>query len=110
MEYCEGSLEDQLRQTEKSKRPIPMAHVKHYAKQIFNGLGHMHAKNISHRDLKPENILIKNPPIGQVFDALKTELKIADLGAAKVLNPNGLNTPYVVSRYYRAPELILGSN
>ena len=41
---------------------------------------------------------------------MKTELKIADLGAAKVLNPNGLNTPYVVSRYYRAPELIMGSN
>ena len=42
------------------------------------------------------------------------EIKICDLGAAKVLettpkeNPN--NTPYVVSRYYRAPELILGSN
>ena len=41
---------------------------------------------------------------------LSKELKIADLGAAKVLNPNQLNTPYVVSRYYRAPELILGSN
>ena len=37
-------------------------------------------------------------------------MKIADLGAAKVLNPKNLNTPYVVSRYYRAPELILGSN
>ena len=71
----------------------------------------MHAKNICHRDLKPENILLKDPPFGQdQNDALKTELKIADLGAAKVLNPTGLNTPYVVSRYYRAPELILGSN
>ena len=72
----------------------------------------MHAKNISHRDLKPENILIKmhQPAAGQSQDILKSELKIADLGAAKVLNPNGLNTPYVVSRYYRAPELIMGSN
>ena len=50
------------------------------------------------------------PPINQPYDPLRTELKIADLGAAKVLNPNGLNTPYVVSRYYRAPELIMGSN
>ena len=70
----------------------------------------MHAKNISHRDLKPENILIKNPPFCSKPDLLKTDLKIADLGAAKVLNTNGLNTPYVVSRYYRAPELIMGSN
>ena len=41
---------------------------------------------------------------------MRTELKIADLGAAKVLNASNLNTPYVVSRYYRAPELIMGSN
>ena len=37
-------------------------------------------------------------------------VKICDLGAAKVLSQDKLNTPYVVSRYYRAPELILGSN
>lgn len=69
----------------------------------------MHEKNIAHRDLKPENILIKHPPFGQGNDPLKCELKIADLGAAKVLNSQNLNTPYVVSRYYRAPELIMGS-
>lgn len=38
------------------------------------------------------------------------ELKIADLGAAKVLSLKHMNTPYVVSRYYRAPELIMGSS
>ena len=42
------------------------------------------------------------------------EIKICDLGAAKVLatkpEKNPTNTPYVVSRYYRAPELIMGSN
>ena len=38
------------------------------------------------------------------------EVKICDLGAAKVLNQEThMNTPYVVSRYYRSPELILGS-
>ena len=72
----------------------------------------MHAKRISHRDLKPENILIKHAAgsFGAPVEHMKSELKIADLGAAKVLDPNALNTPYVVSRYYRAPELILGSN
>ena len=34
-------------------------------------------------------------------------VKICDFGSAKVLSANGLNTPYIVSRYYRAPELIL---
>ena len=80
--------------------------------QIFNGLSQMHAKSISHRDLKPENILLLAQP-GETLDEsdpLTHEVKICDLGAAKVLTKDGLNTPYVVSRYYRAPELILGSN
>jgi glycogen synthase kinase 3 beta len=34
------------------------------------------------------------------------ELKVCDFGSAKVLDSK-LNTPYIVSRYYRAPELIL---
>ena len=59
MEYCENSLEDQLRHAEKTRQPVPMSHIKHFGQQIFNGLSHMHAKNIAHRDLKPENILIK---------------------------------------------------
>lgn len=33
-------------------------------------------------------------------------LKISDLGSAKILDPNGKNTSYVVTQYYRAPELI----
>lgn len=39
-------------------------------------------------------------------------VKICDLGAAKILDkgPTPMNTPYVVSRYYRSPELILGSH
>lgn len=34
-------------------------------------------------------------------------IKICDFGSAKILDEGGLNTPYIVSRYYRAPELIL---
>lgn len=57
----------------------------------------MHALKIIHRDLKPENVLIKNGVA-----------KICDLGSSKVIDDvNFQNTPYVVSRYYRAPELLL---
>lgn len=52
-------------------------------------------KNICHRDLKPENILIGG---GRVY--------ISDLGSSKFLV--GKCTPYVVARYYRSPELIMG--
>jgi glycogen synthase kinase 3 beta len=58
---------------------------------------YVHSKKICHRDLKPENILMNKEGV----------VKICDFGSAKVLSENGLNTPYIVSRYYRAPELIL---
>lgn len=75
------------------------------------GLDQMHQKGVSHRDLKPENILLKQTKKGHT-DALSLQVKVADLGAAKVLDKSErrMNTPYVVSRYYRAPELILGSH
>lgn len=60
----------------------------------------MHDLGICHRDLKPENILLKND-----------EVKICDFGSSKFLDKKEhKNTPYTVSRYYRAPELILASN
>ena len=37
----------------------------------------------------------------------KGEVKICDFGSSKIIDPEGKNTPYIVSRYYRAPELIL---
>jgi serine/threonine protein kinase len=48
----------------------------------------------------PENILLKDD-----------QVKICDFGSSKVLDEEyHMNTPYVVSRYYRAPELILATN
>lgn len=58
---------------------------------------YVHSQKICHRDLKPENILLTDDGI----------IKICDFGSAKILDKEGLNTPYIVSRYYRAPELIL---
>ncbi len=36
----------------------------------------------------------------------RDEIKICDFGSAKVLDRNGMNSPYVVTQYYRAPELL----
>ena len=54
---------------------------------LFLAVNHLHSKGIAHRDLKPENILLKQevPTTNEEFDPMRAELKIADLGAAKVL-------------------------
>lgn len=68
--------------------------------QILRGLYYMHSANIMHRDLKPSNILIN----------ADCDLKICDFGLSrgfgevdKILK----NTAYVVTRWYRAPEVSL---
>lgn len=101
LEYCDQSLEDLLKQADFIKEYLPMNDIKRFSKEIFNGLNNMHMKGVAHRDLKPENILLKDGTI-----------KICDVGSSKILdtNPGCMNTPYVVSRYYRAPELLLACN
>ncbi len=71
--------------------------IQKYIYQLLNGLKNIHRYSISHRDLKPENVLLSE----------KGEVKICDFGSSKVIDSEGKNTPYIVSRYYRAPELIL---
>ena len=94
-------MEDVLKNLEKNRNYLPMPLVKKYIRQIFNGLNNMHKLGIAHRDLKPENILLKDG-----------EVRICDVGSSKILDQSRdhMNTPYVVSRYYRAPELILACN
>ena len=86
-----------IQNAKEARKLIPMEQIKNFMLQILKGMTFVHAKGVCHRDLKPENILMNQE--GQV--------KICDFGSAKVLSPEGLNTPYIVSRYYRAPELIL---
>ena len=54
----------------------------------------MHSAGIIHRDLKPSNIVVKED----------CSLKILDFGLARNVG-NFMMTPYVVTRYYRAPEV-----
>jgi serine/threonine-protein kinase PRP4 len=53
---------------------------------------------ILHADIKPDNILVNES---------KTVLKLCDFGSASFAHENQA-TPYLVSRYYRAPEIIVG--
>lgn len=64
----------------------------------MNAIKFTHSNNIIHCDLKPENILLKQPN--------KTGIKLVDFGAS-CFSFNRIYT-YIQSRYYRAPEIILG--
>jgi len=72
--------------------------IRAYAQQIFLGLSLLRKCNIVHADLKPDNLLVSDN---------RNMLKVCDLGSASSASDNEV-TPYLVSRFYRAPEIILG--
>merc|ERR1711907_681366 len=75
--------------------------VQSYTAQMLAGLAHCHSLGVMHRDLKPQNILV----------AKDGSLKIADFGLARRFTPNARPlTVEVITRWYRAPEILLGSN
>ncbi|KAI0045783.1 kinase-like protein, partial [Auriscalpium vulgare] len=72
--------------------------VRTYAQHLFLSLTLLRKCNIMHADIKPDNILVNES---------KTQVKLCDLGSASDASENEI-TPYLVSRFYRAPEIILG--
>ncbi|CAG9333127.1 DYRK4_1 [Blepharisma stoltei] len=72
--------------------------VRRFAIQLLASLAFLSEHKIIHCDLKPENILLKNPT--------KSGIKIIDFGSS-CFEHEKLYT-YIQSRFYRAPEIILG--
>ncbi len=89
-----------------SKQSLSIDHVKYFAYQILRALKYIHSANVLHRDLKPSNLLVNS----------NCDLKICEFGLARgVLDDNQMKdhssrpllTEYVVTRWYRAPEIML---
>jgi len=83
-------------------------HQRYIIYQLLKGLKYMHSAAIIHRDLKPSNLLLNSECL----------LKIADFGLARSIEfkedegeggQGGVMTDYVATRWYRAPEILLGS-
>ena len=100
MEYVPETVYRVCRHYTKLKQTVPMLIVKLYMYQLFRSLAYSHTLGVCHRDIKPQNLLV-HPITG--------ELKLCDFGSAKVLVEGGTNVAYICSRYYSAPELILGA-
>ncbi|KAK8024595.1 Protein kinase-like (PK-like) [Apiospora rasikravindrae] len=103
-EYAEHDLLQIIHHhTQNPRCPIPATMVKSIMFQLLNGCQYLHANWVLHRDLKPANIMVTSA--GQV--------KIGDLGLARLFH-KPLHSLYggdkvVVTIWYRAPELLLGS-
>jgi len=85
----------------REKEELSDDHIKYMTYQIAKGLHYMHSANVIHRDLKPSNILTTE----------ECDIKLCDFGLSRTVDdPDDILTEYVVTRYYRAPEIMLSSN
>ncbi|KAB2062508.1 hypothetical protein ES319_A10G156900v1 [Gossypium barbadense] len=75
-------------------------HYQYFIYQILRGLKYIHSANVLHRDLKPSNLLVNE----------NCDLKICDFGLARVNTESDFMTEYVITRWYRPPELLLYSS
>ena len=74
--------------------------IKSFMYQLLQGIAFCHENRVLHRDLKPQNLLINN----------KGQLKLADFGLARAFGiPVNTFSNEVVTLWYRAPDVLLGS-
>ncbi|XP_039676391.1 mitogen-activated protein kinase 15 [Perca fluviatilis] len=80
-------------------------HKRYVMHQLFKAIKYLHSGNVIHRDQKPSNVLLDTDCV----------VKLCDFGLARSLNQiqedsgNPALTEYVATRWYRAPEILLGS-
>ena len=89
-----------LHKTIYSQQQLTNEHIQYFLYQLLRGLLYIHSAGIIHRDLKPSNLLLTQ----------ECDLKICDFGLSRGLQHNFELTEYVVTRWYRAPEIILNAS
>lgn len=95
-------METDLHKIIYSKNELSDDHCQYFVYQMLRGLKYIHSANVLHRDMKPSNLLLN----------ANCDLKICDFGLARgysdVKEDDDL-TEYVVTRWYRAPEVCFQS-
>ncbi|CEP08001.1 hypothetical protein [Parasitella parasitica] len=99
---CDTTMADIIH----SKLELEPVHYQWFTYQLLSGLKYIHSANVLHRDLKPANILVNE----------NCDLRICDFGMARGFTQSNAHiesqymTHYVVTRWYRAPEIMLSRN
>ncbi|KAJ2886868.1 negative regulator of the PHO system [Coemansia asiatica] len=79
---------------------LPPQTIKILMYQLFKGIKYCHDMRVLHRDLKPQNLLINS----------RNQLKLGDFGLARAVGiPVNTFSNEVVTLWYRAPDVLLGS-
>jgi len=91
-------METDLHKIIYSKNKLTDEHIQYFIYQILRGLKYIHSAHVIHRDLKPSNLLLNG----------NCDLKICDFGLARGVKEevDYELTEYVVTRWYRAPEVM----
>jgi casein kinase II subunit alpha len=76
-----------------------LSDIRVYIYRVLAALAHTHRHGVMHRDVKPLNILCENP---------RKEVVLADWGLAEFYHPLRKYSPFVCTKYYKAPEILLG--
>lgn len=98
MDYVEHDLKSLIETMKRKKQVFIPGEVKCLMQQLLRAVAHLHDNWILHRDLKTSNLLLSHQGI----------LKVGDFGLAREYgSPLRQYTPIVVTRWYRAPELLL---
>lgn len=80
---------------------LQASHIKYIVYQILRALKYLHSANVIHRDLKPSNLAISG----------ECDITVLDFGLARTVSQTGdFLTAYVISRWYRSPEVIYWNN
>jgi mitogen-activated protein kinase 1/3 len=93
-----SSMEANLHKIIYSKQRLSNEHIQYFIFQTLKGLKYLHSAGVIHRDIKPSNLLVNHD----------CDLKICDFGLARGFQeaPDAQYTEYVVTRHYRAPEVM----
>eukprot|EP00792_Barthelona_sp_PAP020_P000986 TRINITY_DN1163_c0_g1_i1.p1 TRINITY_DN1163_c0_g1~~TRINITY_DN1163_c0_g1_i1.p1 ORF type:complete len:294 (+),score=60.31 TRINITY_DN1163_c0_g1_i1:228-1109(+) len=100
-EHMDTDLRKFIDERKKSKNPLNLAECKLLLYQLIQGTHYLHQNDMLHRDLKPQNLMINRD---------RLLLKLGDFGLARTTAlPVRSYTDEVVTLWYRAPEVLLGS-